>query len=101
MEQVLAALLKTSRPRALESANYTLRYNGVSLSGLTHFTRHRIHSIEIPELIYTDRKKHIIPPAVQENPALLEKYNAAFERMAAEYEAWKLQKDIFRQVSTV
>ena len=89
VEQALAALLKTSRPRALESANYTLRYNGVSLSGLTHFTRHRIHSIEIPELIYTDRKKHIIPPAVQENPALLEKYNAAFERMAAEYEACK------------
>lgn len=89
VEQILAALLKTSRPRALESANYTLRYNGVSLSGLTHFTRHRMHAIEIPELIYTDRKKHIIPPAVQENPVLLEKYNAAFENMAAEYEALK------------
>lgn len=89
VQKIIAAICKTSRPRALESAVYTLRYNGVSLSGLTHFTRHRMHSVEIPELIFTDRKKHIIPPAVQANPALSQKYNAAFEKMAEEYEALK------------
>lgn len=89
VEKVIAAICQTDRPRALESASYTLRYNGVSLSGLTHFTRHRMHAVEIPELIYTDRKKHIIPPAVQANAELLQKYNAAFEKMAAEYEELK------------
>lgn len=86
VEMVLAALLKTSRPRALESVNFTLRFNGVSLSGLTHFTRHRMQSIEITDLTLTDRAKYIIPPALQNHPELLKKYCAAFERMQAEYE---------------
>ncbi len=89
VEKVLSAVLKTSRPRALESATYTLRYNGVSLSGLTHFTRHRMHAVEIPELIHTDREKYLIPPAVQSRPELLEKYKAAFRKMAQEYKALK------------
>ncbi len=91
VEKIIAALLKTSRPRALESVNFTLRYNGVSLSGLTHFTRHRMQSIEIPELTHTDRSKYIIPPAVRENPVLLEKYKAAFEKTCAEYQALRAE----------
>lgn len=87
VQSIIAALLKTSRPRALESVNFTLRCNGVSLSGLTHFTRHRMQSIEIPSLTNTDRSRYLIPPAVQSNPELLEKYKAAFERMRQEYEA--------------
>ncbi len=86
-EKVIAALLKSSRPRALESVNFTLRFNGISLSELTHFTRHRMQSVQIADLRYTGRAKYIIPPAVKENPALLEKYCAAFESMRAEYEA--------------
>lgn len=91
VERVLQALVKTGRPRALESVNFTLRYNGVSLSGLTHFTRHRMQSIEVPELIYTDRSKHILPPSVQANEVLLQKYTAAFEKMRAEYETLREQ----------
>lgn len=87
VQSIIAALLKTSRPRALESVNFTLRWNGVSLSGLTHFTRHRMQSIEIPSLTNTDRSRYLIPPAVQSDPELLEKYKAAFERMRQEYEA--------------
>lgn len=86
-EKVIAALLKTSRPRALESVSFTLRFNGISLSELTHFTRHRMQSIQIADLRHTNREKYIIPPAVRENPVLLEKYCAAFERMRTEYEA--------------
>lgn len=86
VQTVLTALCKSDRPRALESAVYTLRYNGVSLSGLTHFTRHRMQSIEIPALTATNRRRYLIPPAVSENPQLLDAYTAAFDRMAAEYE---------------
>lgn len=91
VEKILSALLKSSRPRALESVNFTLRFNGISLSELTHFTRHRMQSIQIADLQYTDRTKYIIPPAVRDNPDLLEKYCAAFERMHAEYEALRAE----------
>ena len=91
VERVLQHLVKTSRPRALESVNFTLRYNGVSLSGLTHFTRHRMQSIEVPELTRTDRSRHILPPSIQANAVLLQKYTAAFEKMRAEYEALREQ----------
>ncbi len=91
VEKVIAALLQSSRPRALESVSFTLRFNGISLSELTHFTRHRMQSIEIADLRYTDRAKYIIPPAVRENPVLLEKYCAAFESMRAEYEALRAE----------
>lgn len=91
VEKVIAALVKSSRPRALESVSFTLRFNGISLSELTHFTRHRMQSIEIADLRRTDRAKYIIPSAVRENPALLKKYCAAFERMRTEYEALRAQ----------
>ncbi len=89
VQSIIAALLKTGRPRALESVNFTLRYNGVSLSGLTHFTRHRMQSIEIPGLMRTDRSRYLIPPAVQNDSELLAKYKAAFESMRREYEGMK------------
>ncbi len=89
VQSIIAALLKTGRPRALESVNFTLRYNGVSLSGLTHFTRHRMQSIEIPGLTRTDRSRYLIPPAVQNDSELLAKYKAAFESMRREYEEMK------------
>lgn len=88
-QKVIAALMKTSRPRALENVNFTLRYNGVSLSGLTHFTRHRMQALQVPELTQTNRAKYIIPPTVRANPVLLEKYTAAFAKTLAEYEAMK------------
>lgn len=91
VEKVIAALVNTSRPRALESVSFTLRFNGISLSELTHFTRHRMQSIEIADLRRTDRSKYILPASVRENPELLEKYRAAFESMRAEYEALRAE----------
>lgn len=89
VEQVLQALVHTSRPRALESVNFTLRYNGVSLSGLTHFTRHRMQSLQAPELTRTNRGRYLIPPSVRENESLFQKYRAAFEKIRSEYEAMR------------
>ncbi len=86
---VLEALIRSSRPRALESAVYTLRFNSVSLSGLTHFTRHRMQSIEVTSLLQTDRARHILPPSVAKDKALLQQYTDAFSKMQREYEALK------------
>ena len=69
----------------MESVNYTLRFNGVSLSCLTHFARHRIQSIEIPSLIYTDRGSYVVPPVLMDKPQLLHKYKACFEKVKSEY----------------
>ncbi|MCM1364032.1 MAG: FAD-dependent thymidylate synthase [Faecalibacterium sp.] len=84
--KVLNAVLNSSRPRALESVNYTVRFNNVSLSTLTHFTRHRIQSLEIPSLTTCDRGSYIIPPSVKDNAELLDLYINAFESTKALYE---------------
>lgn len=84
-KKIVEAVVKCKRPRALECANYTLRFNNVSLSCITHFARHRIQSIEIPELTKTDRMSYIIPPVLRDKPELLEKYENAFKETAEEY----------------
>ena len=87
VSKLLDALVHSDRPRALETAVYTLRYNGVSLSGVTHFTRHRVQSLAVPELVNADHKSHVVPDSVKANPALLQKYEAAFAESLEEYEA--------------
>ncbi|HZK21509.1 MAG TPA: FAD-dependent thymidylate synthase [Oscillospiraceae bacterium] len=89
-EKIIKNLLSISRPRALESVNFTFRLNGVSLACVTHFARHRIQSAGFPSLLLTDRGKYIIPPCVKENKKLLERYNAAFSKTKELY--MKLQK---------
>ncbi len=88
-EKIVEAVAKCKRPRALECANYTFRFNNVSLSCITHFARHRIQSIEIPELIKTDRLSYIIPPVLKDKPELLEKYKQAFIDTDKEYKRLK------------
>lgn len=89
VSEIMEKLVHCDRPRALENAVYTLRYNSVSLSGITHFTRHRMQSLGVPELTTANHKRHILPPSVKANPELLEKYEAAFEESNQEYEAMK------------
>lgn len=89
VDKIVKSVIACNRPRALETVSYTLRFNDVSLSGITHFTRHRMQSIEVPELILTDRTKYIIPKSVSDNPELLAKYKKAFSNNAAEYERLK------------
>lgn len=89
VDRIIKSVINCNRPRALEAAYFTLRFNEVSLSGVTHFTRHRMQSIEVPELIKTDRTKYIIPKSVSDNPKLLEKYEKAFLDNASEYERLK------------
>ncbi len=88
-EKIVEAVVKCKRPRALECASYTFRFNNVSLSCITHFARHRIQSIEIPELIKTDRLSYIIPPVLLDKPELLEKYKQAFTETDREYKRLK------------
>ncbi|MGN0467903.1 MAG: FAD-dependent thymidylate synthase [Acutalibacteraceae bacterium] len=79
-EKIIDAVLASSRPRPLESINYTVRFNDVSLSTLTHFSRHRMQSLLVPSLNSCDRTKYIIPKSIYDNKDLLEKYCSAFSR---------------------
>ncbi len=83
-ERVIDAVFASSRPRALESAAFTVRFNDVSLSTLTHIARHRMQSLLVPRLCDCDRTGYIIPASVRDSE-YLDKYVDAFEKTAAFY----------------
>lgn len=90
-EKIIAKIVASHRARALENAIYTFRLNNVSLACLTHFTRHRMQSINIPNLSNTSRKNYIIPPVLKNNKELLKKYKDAFEKTYELYCEFKEQ----------
>lgn len=85
VDKIIEAVMRCSQPRALEAANFTLRFNRVSLPCVTHFTRHRLQGLSVPSLTKTDRGRYIIPETVSGRPELLAEYKAAFAENAAEY----------------
>ncbi len=89
VDKILDCVLSSIRPRPLETINYTFRLNGVSLSSITHFARHRMHSLMVPCLTLTNRKKYIVPETVAVNGELLDRYHAAFEKINELYTSLK------------
>ena len=88
-KKIIEKTVSLTRSRALEAVSCTVRFNDVSLSTLTHFTRHRIQSIGIPPLSGCKRDSYIIPESVKENESLFDRYVSAFEKTAALYERMK------------
>ncbi len=89
VKKILKNVIHSSRPRALESYNCTVRFNGVSLSTLTHFARHRVQNICIPNLIKADRNSYVMPKTVQSKSQFINIYTDAFEEMKALYKEFK------------
>lgn len=89
LDSILSTLCKSSRPRALESFNCTVRFNNVSLACLTHFARHRMQSICIPNLLKASRENYIIPDTVKADETLLDVYVSCFDRMKEFYRTMK------------
>ena len=85
-EKIIASLFASSRPRALETVSFTVRYNNVTLSTLTHFARHRMQTLLIPSLDSCDREKYVIAPSISENSELLNEYTDAFYRTKQLYD---------------
>ncbi len=88
-EKVIKAVLNSTRPRALETISYTFALNGVSLSTLTHFARHRMHSLLVPNLNTVDRTSYIIPESVKKDFETLQIYVNAFEHNIRIYDSMK------------
>ncbi len=85
VSKIIDAVFASSRPRALESATFTVRFNNISLSTLTHLARHRMQSLLVPQLCKCNRTSYIIPQSVKDSE-FLEEYIAAFEKTAALYD---------------
>ncbi len=81
--KILDSVIASARPRALESVQFSFRLSEISLACLTHFTRHRMQSIIIPDLNTCDRKKYVVPASLAgEN---LERYKKCFEKIEKLY----------------
>lgn len=89
VKKVISSVLSSDRPRALESVQFTIRYNNVTLSTLTHFARHRMQSLMVPSLTTVDRNAYVIAPSISKNERLLSKYIDAFSKTSALYEEMK------------
>lgn len=87
IRDILQSLIHSSRPRALESMCATVRFNRVSLACLTHFARHRMHGICIPDLMKARRNDYVLPETVKADTELLKIYNDSFVEMEALYTA--------------
>ncbi|MBQ6021174.1 MAG: FAD-dependent thymidylate synthase [Clostridia bacterium] len=88
-EKVLDWLISSPRPRALENAVYTFEVNGVSLSCLTHFARHRMQSIQIPSLTKTNRDGYVLPETVRGVPEAEKLYADCFRKAKELYAGLK------------
>ncbi len=91
VDKIIDCVVSSSRPRPLETLNYTFRINGVSLSTITHFARHRVHGLMVPSLTLTDRTKYIVPDTVKAMPEILKRYHDAFAKMKNLYDYLKEQ----------
>ena len=82
-DDVIRALFHAPRKRELEQAHFTLLFGGLSLSALTHLTRHRMQSMVAPDLLAcADYEKYVLPQSVV-NAGMEEAYRAAFAETAA------------------
>ena len=79
----LKALVLDARPRELEAIHYTMRIENISLSCLTHFTRHRMLSLLIPP-VYAALAggRYVLPETVKAVPEARAIYEAAFADQA-------------------
>jgi len=92
--RVMNNILKSSRPRELEQVNFTFRINDLSLSILTHITRHRIHSLIVPDFtIIGKSENYVVPDNVRKTSILEKKYREAFE-ISQEFQNFLIKKKV-------
>lgn len=80
-------LTKMGHESPLEHASFTFAIEGVSRSLLAQITRHRLasYSVQSQRYVRLDQFDYITPPAVQEDPQVLEAFNQAMEEQNKTY----------------
>ncbi len=64
--EIMQGVIHNKQQRELEQAIYTFQIP-ISLAVLTHITRHRMHSLIIPDFTTFDLKNYVVPESVAEN----------------------------------
>lgn len=83
-ERNLMALVKDARPRELEFLTAQFRVKDISLACVTHFTRHRMLSLLVPDAVHAlSNGRYVVPETIRKDAALLGRYQAAFAHQAA------------------
>jgi thymidylate synthase (FAD) len=86
-EKVIDVVLNSKRPRELEQINFTFRINNVSLSTLTHISRHRIQSLIVPSFTeFGKSHDYIVPKSVTATREIEKRYRLAFEKSSELHE---------------
>lgn len=86
---IVKQVLSSDRQRPLENAVFTFRINGVSLSTVTHFARHRIQALSVPSFTEINQDNYIVPDTIKASPELLAKYHQAFNKTKALFDELK------------
>ena len=84
-ERNMMALVRDARPRELEVLSFTFRIRDVSQAGITHFTRHRMLSLQVPNAAMAlEKGDYVLPASISANAEARAIYEAAFaEQIAA------------------
>ncbi|MDP7282621.1 MAG: FAD-dependent thymidylate synthase [Candidatus Undinarchaeales archaeon] len=87
---VVNIICRNKRKREFEHANFTLRINKISLSVLTHLTRHRMQSLTIPKFTEVNMfYGNVLPKTISGKPELLEIYKATIDKTHELYKRFK------------
>ncbi len=92
--KLMDIILHKEERRELEQVNFTFQIP-ISLSILTHLTRHRMHSLLVPSFVpMWNLKNYIIPPTINAKKDALELFNLAIDKNIQMLEEFK-KYDIF------
>ena len=90
-QKCMNIILHKTENRELEQVSFTFQIP-ISLSILTHITRHRMHSLLVPEFLpMWDFKNYIIPASIKANSEFEKKFKEAQVKNAKVYEEFKEQ----------
>lgn len=83
-ERNMMALVRDARPRELEYLTAQFVVRNVSLACVTHFTRHRILSLMVPDAAHAlAGGNYVVPESIKKDASLLSRYEAAFAAQSA------------------
>lgn len=86
-QKIMEVICTNKEQRELEQVTFTYQIP-ISLAVLTHLTRHRMHSLLIPDFIpIVNLDNHIVPPSVKNK--CLDTYEAIFEKNTNMYNEFK------------
>ena len=91
-EKCMDIILHKEERRELEQVNFTFQIP-ISLSILTHLTRHRMHSLLVPEFLpMWDFNNYVLPATIKAKPELEELFIKAHKENIKVFEEFKNKK---------